>query len=277
VTDARALFAAYARQRAELGEGEVTLDAPFARRAAVPAGPAAPLAVSGPAHVAPPAAAGAKRAPDWRKDAPPIPPRGIVIPSPAKDLFTPDVLASASLDDIATLARACTKCGLCQGRKQAVPGEGAADARLVVVGEGPGATEDETGRPFVGRAGELLTDILAAISLPRESVFICNIVKCRPPSNRTPQQDEIDACVPYLYRQLALLKPAVILAMGATAAGTLLNSRQSLGSLRGAVHEFRGTPLIVTYHPAALLRNPNWKKPTWDDVRIARQLLDRAS
>lgn len=200
----------------------------------------------------------------------------MVIAAPPKDLFTPDPLANASLDDVATMVRACTTCGLCHGRKQAVPGEGAGDARLVVVGEGPGATEDETGRPFVGRAGELLTDILKAISLPRESVFICNIVKCRPPGNRTPQQDEIDACVPYLYRQLAVLKPAVILAMGSTAAGTLLNSKQSLGSMRGLVHEFRGTPLIVTYHPAALLRNPNWKKPTWDDVRIARQLLDRA-
>jgi DNA polymerase len=125
----------------------------------------------------------------------------------------------------------------------------------------------------VGRAGELLTEILAAIDLPREQVYICNVVKCRPPSNRKPQQDEIDACVPYLQRQLEILKPAVILAMGGTAAETLLGTRQSLGSLRNKVHEFRGTPLVVTYHPAALLRNPNWKKPTWDDVRIARQLV----
>jgi len=171
--------------------------------------------------------------------------------------------------------RGCRKCELHRDRTHAVPGEGPADAKLVVVGEGPGKTEDETGRPFVGRAGELLTDILSAIDLPREHVFICNVVKCRPPNNRKPLPTEIESCVPYLHRQLAILRPAVILAMGGTAAETLLNTRQSLGSLRGKVHEFRGIPLVVTYHPAALLRNPHWKKPTWDDVRIARQLVER--
>ncbi|MBI3982745.1 MAG: uracil-DNA glycosylase [Gemmatimonadetes bacterium] len=215
----------------------------------------------------------ARRA-DWRRDAPAIPPAGISIAPPAEDLFTSDPLNGATLDAIAHLVRQCRQCSLCEGRINAVPGEGPADARLVVVGEGPGATEDETGRPFVGRAGELLTEILAAIDLPRERVFICNIVKCRPPDNRKPQQDEIDACVPYLYAQLAQIKPAVILAMGGTAAETLLSTKQSLASLRNRVHSFRGTPLIVTYHPAALLRNPHWKKPTWDDVRIARQLAD---
>ena len=155
-----------------------------------------------------------------------------------------------------------------------MPGEGPSDARLVVVGEGPGRTEDETGRPFVGKAGELLTKILEAIDFPREQVFICNVVKCRPPENRLPQYDEIAACVPYLHRQIDLLKPAVILAMGGTAAQTLLNTKQALGALRNQVHRFRGIPVIVTYHPAALLRNPNWKRPTWDDVRIARRILD---
>jgi DNA polymerase len=178
------------------------------------------------------------------------------------------------LAEIAQTVNACTRCVLCRERTKAVPGEGPEDARLVVVGEGPGATEDETGRPFVGRAGKLLDEILAAIELPRERVFICNVVKCRPPGNRKPQQDEIDACVPYLFRQLDLIGPKVILAMGNTAAETLLSTRQSLGSLRGRVHQFRGVPLVVTYHPAALLRNPHWKKPTWDDVRIARQLAD---
>jgi DNA polymerase len=178
------------------------------------------------------------------------------------------------LDAVAAMVRQCSQCVLCRERTNAVPGEGPADARLVVVGEGPGATEDATGRPFVGRAGQLLTEILAAIELPREQVFICNVVKCRPPDNRKPQQDEIDACVPYLYRQLDLIRPKVILAVGNTAAETLLQTRQSLGSLRGRVHQFRGVPLVVTYHPAALLRNPHWKKPTWDDVRIARQLVD---
>jgi DNA polymerase len=199
----------------------------------------------------------------------------MTIANPSTDLFSEDPLKGASLEAVAAMVHDCTRCGLCESRTNAVPGEGPGDASLVVVGEGPGANEDKTGRPFVGRAGELLTEILAAIDLPREQVYICNVVKCRPPSNRKPQQDEIDACVPYLHRQLEILKPAVILAMGGTAAETLLGTRQSLGSLRNKVHEFRGTPLVVTYHPAALLRNPHWKKPTWDDVRIARQLVDK--
>ncbi len=204
----------------------------------------------------------------------PLPERGIVIPRPESDLFSEDSLEKLDLTALAARVQACTRCGLSAGRTHAVPGEGPDDADLVVVGEGPGAREDETGRPFVGRAGELLTRILAAIDLPRERVFICNIVKCRPPKNRKPMQDEIEECVPYLYRQIDLVAPRVILAMGSTAAETLLGVRQSLGSLRNRIHEFRGIPLIVTYHPAALLRNPNWKKPTWDDVRIARRILD---
>ncbi|TFG46286.1 MAG: uracil-DNA glycosylase [Gemmatimonadales bacterium] len=169
----------------------------------------------------------------------------------------------------------CTRCSLAQSRKNTVPGEGNPAADLMLVGEGPGATEDETGRPFVGAAGELLTQILGSIGIPRESVFIANVVKCRPPQNRKPLPDESTACLPYLRRQVQLVRPKVILALGATAAESLLGVRKSLGVLRGAVHLYGGIPLVVTYHPAALLRNPNWKKPTWDDVRIARQLLDR--
>ncbi len=204
-----------------------------------------------------------------------LPPPGLCYDPPGGDLFSNDPVPQAtSLDAIAKLIAGCTKCRLCEGRRHTVPGEGAADARLVVVGEGPGRVEDETGRPFVGPAGELLTKILAAIELPRERVFICNVVKCRPPENRLPQFDEIAACVPYLFRQIEIVKPKVILAMGGTAAQTMLNTKQSLGALRNHVHRFRGIPVIVTYHPAALLRNPNWKKPTWDDVRIARRLID---
>jgi len=203
-----------------------------------------------------------------------LPPPGLSYDPPGGDLFSADPLhQAASLDAVATLVAACTKCRLCEARRHTVPGEGPRDARLVVVGEGPGRVEDETGRPFVGPAGELLTKILAAIELRRDQVFICNVVKCRPPENRVPQYDEIAACVPYLFRQIDVLKPQVILAMGGTAAQTLLNTKQSLGALRNQLHRFRGVPVIVTYHPAALLRNPNWKKPTWDDVRIARRLL----
>ena len=204
-----------------------------------------------------------------------FPPPGISYDPPTRDLFTADPISQATaLAAIAELVADCTKCRLCEGRRHAVPGEGPDGARLVVVGEGPGQVEDETGRPFVGRAGELLTKILGAIDLPRERVFICNVVKCRPPENRPPQYYEIAACLPYLHRQIEILKPKVILAMGNTAAQTLLNAKQSLGAMRNHVHRFRGIPVIVTYHPAALLRNPNWKRPTWDDVRIARRLLD---
>jgi len=196
-----------------------------------------------------------------------LPPAGLTFDPPSDDLFSTDPIQQAA--DLEAIA-----CRLCEHRANTVPGEGPADARLVVVGEGPGRTEDETGRPFVGQAGQLLTKILGAIELKREQVFICNVVKCRPPENRTPQYDEVAACVPYLFRQIDLLKPKVILAMGNAAAQTLLNTKQSLGALRNRVHRFRGIPVIVTYHPAALLRNPNWKRPTWDDVRIARRLLD---
>jgi DNA polymerase len=203
------------------------------------------------------------------------PPSGLSFDPPAADLFATDPIQKAvSLQDVATLIADCRACKLCEGRTNTVPGEGPATARLVVIGEGPGRTEDATGRPFVGRAGELLTKILEAIKLPRDQVFICNIVKCRPPENRLPQYDEIAACLPFLYRQLELVHPKVILAMGGTAAQSLLNTKQSLGALRNQIHRFRGIPVVVTYHPAALLRNPNWKRPTWDDVRIAARLLD---
>jgi len=143
------------------------------------------------------------------------------------------------------------------------------------VGEGPGQTEDATGRPFVGRAGELLTQIIEAIDLRREQVFIANVVKCRPPEKRKPLPDEMASCWPYLERQIELVQPKALVALGATAAEAMLRVKKSLTELRGRVHSYRGIPLVVTYHPAALLRNPNWKKPTWDDIRIARQLLDR--
>jgi DNA polymerase len=145
----------------------------------------------------------------------------------------------------------------------------------MVVGEGPGESEDLSGRPFVGRAGELLDRILEAIELPRPTVFIANVVKCRPPKNRAPLPDERDACMPYLHRQIELVRPKALLALGSTAAEALLGVKRPLGELRLKVHRWDGIPLVVTYHPAALLRNPNWKRPAWDDVRIVRQILDR--
>lgn len=206
--------------------------------------------------------------PEWLKSAPPIPEYGLVVTSPEAPRWE-------SLEEIAELARQCTRCPLCSGRTNAVPGEGKSSADFMVVGEGPGEQEDLSGRPFVGRAGELLDKMLAAIDIERSTAFIANVVKCRPPRNRAPLPDERAACLPYLYRQIALVRPRVILALGATAAEALLGVKRPLGDLRLKVHRFDGIPLVVTYHPAALLRNPNWKRPAWDDVRIARQLLDR--
>jgi uracil-DNA glycosylase family 4 len=200
-------------------------------------------------------------------------PPGLVVAKPSAPGVT-DISTAASLDVIADMVRRCTRCPLHQTAIQGVPGEGNPDARFVVVGEAPGATEDETGRPFVGAAGQLLTKILAAINLRREDVFICNVIKHRPPGNRNPLPNEIAACSPYLIRQLELIRPGVILALGTFAAQTLLETKESIGKLRGRVHRYHDIPLIVTYHPAALLRNPAWKRPTWDDVQLARRILD---
>ena len=210
----------------------------------------------------------------WKKGAPPIPGPGLTVESPSHALGD-ELLALRTLDEVAERIRATHCCGLCANRTNAVPGDGNPEARLVLIGEGPGATEDAMGKPFVGQAGNLLSGILEAIEVPRDSVYITNVVKCRPPQNRKPLPDEIAACMPYLHRQLEIIRPKVILAMGSTAAEAMLGVRKSLGELRNKVHTYNGIPLVVTYHPAALLRNPNWKKPTWDDVRIVRQLLDR--
>ena len=172
------------------------------------------------------------------------------------------------------MVRTCTRCPLYATATNPVPGEGSSTAQLMCIGEAPGATEDETGRPFVGQAGQLLTNILGAINLRREDVFIANVMKHRPPGNRNPTPDEIRACSPYLLRQLELIRPKVILALGTFAAQTLLDTNTPIGKLRGALHWFHGTPLVATYHPAALLRNPGWKKPTWEDVKLVRRILD---
>ena len=253
----------YLAQQIELGGAEIILGrAPAREQEALM-----------PPH--PPAGPAPEAAPKWRKGAPAIPGPGLTVLSPTPVLLGNDLGLLDSIDAVAERIRTTYCCELCPGRTHAVPGEGNPQARLVLVGEGPGATEDATGRPFVGQAGHLLDTILEAIDVPRSWVLMTNIVKFRAPQNRKPLPDEIEACIPYLHRQLELLRPKVILAMGGTAGEALLGVRKSLGELRGKVHTYNGIPLVVTYHPAALLRNPNWKKPTWDDVRIARQLLDR--
>ncbi len=181
--------------------------------------------------------------------------------------------------------RVCTKCGLAETRINTVFGQGNPDARLVFVGEAPGAEEDRQGLAFVGRAGQLLTRMIAAMGLTREDVFICNVLKCRPPENRDPAPDEIAACSPYLLQQLLTIQPEVIVALGAPAARTLLQTRESIGRLRGRFHDYYpsgsalvgdAVPLMPTYHPAYLLRNPADKAKTWQDLQKVMALLGLA-
>lgn len=179
-----------------------------------------------------------------------------------------------SLEQLNRMINNCTKCVLHKGRNNFVFGSGNPNADVMVIGEGPGAEEDKQGLPFVGRAGQLLTDILKAIKFSREEVYIGNIVKCRPPDNRTPLPDEMETCIPYLQKQIELIKPKLILCLGLTAAKGLLKKKDSLTSLRGQVFEYNGIKVMVTFHPAALLRNPNWKKDCWVDVQKFRKLYD---
>ena len=304
--DAKGLLRRYLEQRRELGESELVLDGLHVEdvmRLLGAAGKSSSAAQTRRSirEIAPTAAQ------DWRaslRDAgvnvdPPIPvseafteapleslppteiiaddmafKKGIVVGTTEAELIPSVIEMLASLDEIAEKVRKCTRCPLYATATNAVPGEGDPKADLVCVGEAPGAKEDETGRPFVGQAGQLLTKILAAIDLTREQVFICNVLKHRPPGNRNPLPEEVEACSPYLIRQLELIKPKVIVAFGTFAAQTLLQTKTPLGQLRGLVHRYHGIPLIVTYHPAALLRNPAWKRPTWQDVKLARRILD---
>ena len=203
-------------------------------------------------------------------------PTGLVVRGASRALFDDPGVKLDSLEDLARVIAECRRCPLYATAKNPVPGDGNPDADFMCVGEAPGANEDEQGKPFVGQAGQLLTKILAAIDLKREDVFIANVLKHRPPGNRNPMPDEVTACSPYLVRQIELVRPKVILALGTFAAQTLLETKLTIGKLRGQVHRYYGVPLIVTYHPAALLRNPSWKRPTWEDVQLARRVLDRA-
>lgn len=175
--------------------------------------------------------------------------------------------AAETLDDIRADIGDCRRCKLAAGRKHIVFGAGNPDAELVFVGEGPGYAEDQQGLPFVGKAGQLLTKIIQAIHFTRETVYICNIIKCRPPNNRNPEPDEIEACFPFLVRQLQVIKPRIICALGTFAAQTLLNTRQPISALRGRFHDYHGIKLMPTYHPAFLLRNPDKKRDVWEDMK----------
>lgn len=185
----------------------------------------------------------------------------------------PDADRHAELAALGREASACTACRLAQGRKNVVFGTGNPDAELMFIGEGPGAEEDRQGLPFVGPAGQLLTRIIEAIGVRREDVYIANVVKCRPPENRDPAPDEAAACRHFLERQIDLVRPRVVVALGRVAAQTLLATAESLGRLRGRWHEVRGVPTRATYHPAALLRDSQYKRPTWEDMQVVRDRL----
>ena len=195
--------------------------------------------------------------------------------SEKKDLQTKDLTFPADLDSFHQQIHKCQNCQLGQSRTKFVFGVGDPNASLVLVGEAPGEQEDLKGEPFVGRAGQLLDKILAAIDRSREKdVYICNVLKCRPPQNRDPRSYEVEQCEPYLIHQINLIQPKLIVALGRVAGKTLLNVDNSLKSMRGILHNYHNTPLIVTYHPAALLRNPNWKPEAWKDFKWIRSMID---
>jgi len=182
---------------------------------------------------------------------------------------------ATDLPMLQSMISGCTKCELHKTRKNFVFGVGNPQAKVMVIGEAPGADEDEQGEPFVGRAGQLLNKMLLAINFPREEVFIANILKSRPPGNRDPKPEEVAACEPYLFKQIEIIKPKMILCVGRIAGSNLLKQEsESLAKMRGKVFDFMGAKVMVTYHPAALIRNPNWKPAAWEDLQNFRKLYD---
>lgn len=283
--DVREQVARLIRQSLEMGEGEWFLDG-MDRRTVLG------LLSSAGADATP-----SGRAPAARRDVPTLkerlsrtldPPAGKAAPAPqAKPAAAAGKTVAGGgadlpvlpddYDALRALASGCTRCGLSETRTQVVFSDGAVDARLMVVGEAPGANEDATGRPFVGAAGQFLDLLLATVDLSREaSVYICNVLKCRPPGNRNPRPDEIHACAPFLRKQIELVRPQAILAVGSFSAQLLTGQEKTaLGRLRGEVHSYEGVPLVVTYHPAALLRNGNWTRAFWDDLQLLRDIIDQ--
>jgi uracil-DNA glycosylase len=200
---------------------------------------------------------------------------GVADPIAPEPTFSAETSAGglSPLEVVRTELADCRRCSLGSLRHRLVFGEGNPHSELVFVGEAPGADEDAKGKPFVGRAGQLLTKIIAAMGLEREEVYICNILKCRPPGNRNPQPEEIIACEPFLIRQLEAIRPRVICALGSFAAHTLLKSEAPISTLRGRFHSYQGIPLMPTYHPAYLLRNPGAKKQVWEDIQAIMKVL----
>jgi uracil-DNA glycosylase family 4 len=301
VTEPRDLLRSYLRQRQELGEDELVLDrlsaAELQSLLADRPAPAARPSASAPAEAAVrPAAAFTRSAPaEPRRESAPLPPpeqddqhrrAGAPVPgttpappsprAPAAYVSAEEISGLPILSQVREIALRCPRCGLAKTRRHVVFGEGPDTADVMVVGEAPGADEDASGRPFVGRAGRLLDLMLRAAGFEREQVYVCNVLKCRPPQNRNPQPDEVEACSPYLVRQVELVKPKLILAFGAFASQTLLGTDVSIGRLRGRTHQYRGIPLVPTYHPSACLRTQAWTRSVWEDLQRARDVLDAA-
>jgi uracil-DNA glycosylase len=184
---------------------------------------------------------------------------------------------SNELEKLEAEVRSCTRCPLSGGRKNAVPGKGPGSPKVMVIGEGPGAEEDETGFPFVGRSGQYLDKWLEAIGLSRETdTYIGNVVKCRPPGNRDPHPEESSACLPFLIRQIELLRPNALLTVGRIASQILLDTTRGIGATRGRVYSFQNIPLVATYHPSGVLRNPEYRGAVWDDLKLIKDLLEKA-
>ena len=253
----RAGLKRWAQQRIAAGETEQLLVRSQGRTAA--------RAARTPAPAAKPAAQSAAAAPAAA-------PAAAVAATPTAGRTQP--IPGDSLDKVAAEVHACTKCPLHETRNKAVPGVGPANAGLVFIGEGPGAEEDLRGEPFVGAAGQLLNKIMNAVQFQREDVYITNIVKCRPPANRDPLPEEVKACEPYLKRQLALLRPNVICALGRHAGSWLTGATETMGALRTGERYYEGIRVFPTYHPAALLRNSQWKRPVWEDIQKVRAAYD---
>ncbi|HEX5870690.1 MAG TPA: uracil-DNA glycosylase [Longimicrobium sp.] len=306
MSDPRDLLRAYLRQRQELGEEELVLDrlSPTELHALLAGAPG--VITRSPAADRPPSVDRERTAERTSQpvEPPPSPPGRMAAAPPPPFPGEPDVhvrgdapvpgttdappsprapAAYVSAEEISSLpvlaqvreiALGCPRCGLAKTRKHVVFGEGRETADVMVVGEAPGQEEDRSGRPFVGRAGKLLDLLLLSSGFSRDDVYICNVLKCRPPQNRNPQPDEVDACSPYLLRQLELVQPRVILAFGTFAAQTLLGTDTPIGKLRGRTHRYRGVPLVPTYHPAACLRHPAWVRSVWEDLQRARDVLD---
>lgn len=253
------------RQEARSGEPQATT-APAAARPAPPA-PSAGHGVPrsprrNPVHPDP-----AVQASPTIPSAPVAPAAPIPVAGPPSLFATVERVEGDTLERIRADLGECTRCRLHKARSRIVFGDGPAHADLVFVGEGPGEEEDRQGLPFVGRAGKLLTQMISAMGLERKDVYICNVVKCRPPQNRTPERDEVSTCQPFLERQLAVVRPKVIVCLGSVAVQALLGSRKSLSEVRGKWFDWRGAKLLPTYHPAYLLRNPNAKGVVWADLQ----------